>query len=59
MKVTHTMKVGDLRFILSDIYILSTGIESHEAHLMTRRVISNPFYYETLYMVSISSMPFL
>lgn len=59
MKVTHTMKVGDLSFILSDIYVLNTGIESYETHFMTRRVISNPFYYEMLYMVSIPSMPFL
>lgn len=48
MKVTHTMKVGELGFILSDIYILSAGIESHETHFMTRRVISNSFYYEML-----------
>lgn len=59
MKVTHTMKVGDLSFILSDIYVLNTGIESYETHFMARRVISNPFYYEMLYMISISSMPFL
>lgn len=48
MKITHTMQVGELSFISSDIYILSASIESQETHFMSRGVISNSFYCEML-----------